>query len=93
MRRRRFFPVLDGGPGVFGVVTDGDDVSVPGVVNVDDAVELLVLVSAASGKFSVWIFSCIPIKHTHTHTLMVSKELREQRKSATTYILSSLKLC
>lgn len=57
VRRRRFLPVLDGGMGVLGVAA-ADDVSVPGVVNVDELVEWLSLGLGNSDRFSVWILSC-----------------------------------
>ena len=52
MRRRRFLPVLAGGPGVIGVAVD--DESVVGVGNV--AEEPSVLFTAE--RFSVWIRNC-----------------------------------
>lgn len=57
VRRRRFLPVLEGGTGLRGVAA-ADDVSVPGVVNVDELVELPSLLGLGdSGRFSVWILS------------------------------------
>jgi hypothetical protein len=66
--------VLEGGTGVSGV-TVADDVSVPGVVNVDELVEPFSFGLGDSGRFSVWILrSCAALNFARLDVAVLSGE-------------------